>query len=150
MSNRIYHRVLGPKLSRDAAPPQPDHAIMCSAMADVTPEGDQLVVSLTRWERCAALRGDLRLPLSAVSAAAVERFPWRALRGYRSPGTGWPGVIAYGVRRLTGDRKDFTAVLGKKPALRIELNSPSPFARLVITVDEPDAVAAQIRAAAGI
>ncbi|MGO9899291.1 MAG: hypothetical protein ACLP0J_06295 [Solirubrobacteraceae bacterium] len=123
---------------------------MSLAMADVTAQGDQLVVRLSPLERLAALRGDLRLPLSAVSDAAVERFPWRALRGIRSPGTGWPGVIAFGVRRLTGDRKDFAAVLGKRPALRVELNPPSPFARLVITVDQPAVAATQIRMAAGI
>ncbi len=116
----------------------------------MTAQGDQLVVSLSPLERLAAFRGEVRLPLSAVSAAVVERFPWRALRGIRSPGTGWPGVIAFGVRRLTGDRKDFAAVLGKRPALRVELDPPSTFARLVITVDEPEVAAAQIRAAASI
>ncbi len=124
--------------------------MMSLAMASVTAQGDQLVVSLSPLERLAAFRGDLHLPLSAVRAAVVERFPWRALRGYRAPGTGWPGVIAFGVRRLTGDRKDFTALLGKRPALRVELDAPSPFARLVVTVEKPDAVAAQICAAAGI
>jgi hypothetical protein len=150
MSIRIYHRGPAPIPSPASAARVSDHAIMWVAMADVIPEGDQLLVRLTGWERLAALRGDVRLPLSAVSSAVVERFPWRALRGYRAPGTGWPGRIAYGVRRLTGDRKDFTAVLGERPALRIELNSPSPFARLVITVDEPDVAAARIRAAAGV
>ncbi len=123
---------------------------MSLAMASVTAQGDQLVVSLSPLERFAALRGDLHLPLSAVDAAVVERFPWRALRGYRSLGLGWHGLVTFGVRRLTGDRKDFAALLGKRPALRIELNAPSPFARLVVTVDEPDAAAAQICAAAGI
>ena len=118
-------------------------------MVHIITQGDELILSLSPLERLAAVRGNLRLPLSAVAAADVERFPWRALRGIRAPGTGFPGVIAYGVRRLTGDRKDFVAVLGKRPAVRIELLAPSPFARLVLSVPT-DAVAARIRAAAGI
>jgi hypothetical protein len=49
-------------------------------------------------------------------------------------------LMAYGVRRWTGDRNDFAAVLRGRPTVRIDLDSPSPFARLLISV--PDAVKA--------
>jgi hypothetical protein len=57
-------------------------------------------------------------------------------------------VIAYGVRRLTGQRPDFAAVLGGRPAVRVELDLPSEFGRLVISVADADAAASAVRAAA--
>ena len=119
-------------------------------MAALAIEGDELVVHLSRWERLAALRGDVRLPLAAVSSATVEGDPWRALRGIRSPGTGWPGRIAYGTWRLTGDRKDFAAVLKDRPVVRVELDPPSSYSRLLVSVADAEATSARIRAAAAV
>ncbi len=126
------------------------------APADILPlvatlgiDGADLVVGLSRWEQAAALRRGVRVPLAAVREVAVEPEPWAALRGVRAPGTGWPGVIAYGVRRLTGDRPDFAAVLGKRPVVRIELAPPSPFGRVLVSVADVDGAIARIRAAAG-
>ena len=118
-------------------------------MAALVIEGDELVVQLSRWERLAALRRDVRLPLAAVRSAAVEGEPWRALRGIRSPGTGWPGRIAYGTWRLTGDRKDCAAMLKGRPVVRVEADPPSPFSRLLVSVPDAEATSAEVRAAAG-
>ena len=62
--------------------------------------------------RSQGFHGDIAVPLSAVREVSVEPDPWSALRGIRAPGTGFPGVIAYGVRRMTGGRPDFAAILG--------------------------------------
>ncbi len=113
-------------------------------------EGDELVVRLSGWERFAAFRGDVHVPLAAVQAVAVEQHPWQALRGIRAPGTGIPRVIAYGVRRGTGDRVDFAAVLSKRPAVQVELAPPSPFARLLVSVSDAEEASARIRRAAAI
>jgi len=119
-------------------------------MGRLVVEGEELVVRLSPLERLAAVRGDVRVPLCAVQEVDVEPRPWRALRGVRAPGTGLPGVIAYGVRRLTGGRPDFAAVLGRGPAVRVELASPSPFARLLLSLPDPDAAVAAVRAAASV
>lgn len=116
-------------------------------MPTLETDGDTLVVKLSALEQLAAFRGDVRVPLSAITSVEVEPDPWGALRGIRAPGTGWPGVIAYGVRRYSGGR-DFAAVLRKGPALRIELDDSSPFARLLITIDDPEAWVEMIREAA--
>jgi len=118
------------------------------SVATVTAQGDDLVVGLTRLEKLAALRGDVRVPLSAVRSVVVEPHPWLALRGVRAPGTGLPGVVAYGVRRLTGDRMDFAALRARQPAIRVELDAPSQFARLLVSLADPASAAASIRAAA--
>jgi hypothetical protein len=115
-------------------------------VASLVTQGDELVVRLSRVERLAALRRDVRVPLSAVEAVSVDPEPWCALRGVRAPGTGLPGVVAYGVRRLTGARPDFAAVHGSGPAVRVELGATASFGRLLVTVADPHATVAALRA----
>jgi hypothetical protein len=115
-------------------------------MATLTAEGDELVVGLSAWEKLAAMRGDVRVPLAAAESIAVDPDPWSALRGVRAPGTGWPGAIAYGVRRATGGRPDFAALRGKAPAIKVEL-AGAAFGRLVVSVPDPQASVAAIEAA---
>jgi hypothetical protein len=117
-------------------------------VATVIVQRDDLVVALNPLEKLAALRGDVRVPLSAVRAVLVEPYPWLAMRGIGAPGTGLPGVIAYGVRRMTRDRNDFAALIAGRSAIRVELDAPASFARLLVSVDDAASVAASIRAAA--
>jgi hypothetical protein len=105
-------------------------------VATLEVHGDELVVSLSAWERVAAMRREVRVPLGSVRSVCADPEPWSALRGVRAPGTGVPGVVAYGVRRLTGSAPDFAAVHGHGPAVRVDLAPGAPFARLVITVDD--------------
>jgi hypothetical protein len=113
-------------------------------MATLAIQGDELCVRLTGLERLAAMHGDVRVPQAAVSAIVVEPDPWGALRGIRAPGTGIPGVIAYGVRRATGGRPDFAAVHGRGPAIRVELGPTARFARLLVTVADPAGTVATV------
>jgi hypothetical protein len=113
-------------------------------MPAVNVQNGRLVVELSTWERFAAMRPGVSVPLSAVQSAVVESDPWSALRGLRAPGTGWPGVIAYGVWRWTGEGRDFVAVLRRRPAVRIDLAAGLPFSRLLITVPDPGATVAAV------
>jgi hypothetical protein len=115
-------------------------------MASLERQQGELVVRLSGLERVAALRREVRVPLTAVVTVVTEPDPWCALRGMRAPGTGIPGVVAYGVRRMTGARPDFAAVHGREPAVRVELGPGSTFGRLVVTVPDPAATVAMIRA----
>jgi hypothetical protein len=112
---------------------------------------DSLVIELSFLEQLAAFRGNVRVPLATVSSIVVEQRPWSALRGFRAPGTGLPGVIAYGTRLVTGGAPDFAALHGRGPAVRVELCAGAPFGRLLVTVDDPVATvaAAQLRAPVG-
>ncbi|HET9103220.1 MAG TPA: hypothetical protein VFN55_07675 [Solirubrobacteraceae bacterium] len=118
-------------------------------MAGLAIQGDELVVTLSAFERLVALHGDVRVPLAAVSEVRLESDPWCALRGVRAPGTGFPGVIAYGVRRGTGGRPDFAAVLGRGAAVRVELTAAAPYARLLVTVTDPGATVAAVARGVG-
>lgn len=107
---------------------------------------DELVVSLSPLERVAAVRREVRVPLTALTSVEVDTAPWCAVRGIRLAGTGIPGVAVYGVRRMTGAAPDFAALHGRGPAVRIELAPGAPFARLLVTVPDAAATVAEIRA----
>jgi hypothetical protein len=108
-------------------------------MAELTIEGEDLVVRLSSLERLGAFRGDVRVPLSTVREVRVSAEPWAELRGLRAPGTGIPGVISLCTRRGRGFR-DFAAVYRRQPAVVVEC-SGAPFDRLVISCADAEAKA---------
>ncbi len=118
-------------------------------VADLELQEDELVVRLTPLEKVAAFRGDVRVPIASLQKICTDEDPWSCLRGMRAPGTGIPGVVAYGVRRLTGSSPDFVAVHGRGPVIRIELGPGAPFRRLLITVPDPNTAVTAIRAGVG-
>ncbi|MCU4186025.1 hypothetical protein K6U06_16775 [Acidiferrimicrobium sp. IK] len=111
-------------------------------------DGDDLVVRLSRWEKFWAFHGEVRVPLSAVRAVAVAERPWSELRGWRSTGTGFPGVGALGTRRH-GAGRDFVALRKTGPAVQVDLNG-NAFERLVVSAADAPAVVSEIATAAGI
>ncbi|MGW4893152.1 hypothetical protein ACWEQL_12935 [Kitasatospora sp. NPDC004240] len=118
-------------------------------MARLVVEGEELVVRLARWERLAAGRGGVRVPLTAVVRVTVERDWWRALRGVRGRGTWIPGALSLGSRPQP-EGQDFAAVRPRRPVVCVDLRRPAPFVRLAVTDPDPEATARTIRAAAGL
>ncbi|MFE2993194.1 hypothetical protein [Streptomyces sp. NPDC059262] len=115
-------------------------------MAQLTVRGDELIVRLAWWEKIAARRGDVKVPLCAVTKATVEPSWRRALRGTPGRGIWIPGALCLGVREHAGTR-DFVAIRARKlPVTCIDLRSTaSPFARIVISDRVPQATAAMVR-----
>lgn len=101
-------------------------------MAEISIDGDDVLVHLSALERLGALRGDVRVLRVAVTECRVTGDPWSELRGIRAPGTGWPGVISLCTRRGSGIH-DFSAVYRNQPAVVIELEG-AEFDRLVVSV----------------
>lgn len=120
-------------------------------MARLVVQGDDLIVDLSWWERAAARHRDVRAPVSAIHQVTVEPDWWRALRGVRGRGTWIPGVLSYGIRPHP-QGKDFAAVRVRAhlPVVCVDLRRPSPYARLAVTVPDPDGTARAIRTASGI
>jgi hypothetical protein len=116
-------------------------------VAELRVDGDELVLQLRPMEKAEGAHGDIRVPLSSVTAVRSVDDPWPELRGIRAPGTGLPNVIAVGTRR-GGFGKDFAAVHGKGPAVVVELEG-ADYGRLVVTADDAAVVAAGIAKAAG-
>lgn len=117
-------------------------------MARIKVEDGQLVVDLTGFEKVEAFRGDVSVPVSTVRVVRWTSDPWSELRGIRAPGTGVPGVVAVGTRR-GGGLKDFAAVHGKGPAVVVECEG-ADFDRLVVTEDDAESAAADLRGQLGI
>ena len=118
-------------------------------MARLLVKDAEVVVRLSWWEKIAAGRRNVRVPLRAVHDVAVETDWWRPLRGERSTGICIPSLIALGVRRHREGR-DFTAVRTLGPVVRVELWPSSPFARLAVSMSDADSVAAAVRNRAGL
>ena len=118
-------------------------------MAQLTIEGDDLVVGLSALEKFGALMfSDVRVPLSAVRQIRSSTDPWGDLRGIRAPGTGIPGVLSLCIRRGTFGR-DFAAVYRGRPAVVVELEG-SGWQRLVISTADPDALVNAVRSRVGL
>jgi hypothetical protein len=120
-------------------------------MAELTVDGEHLVVRLTLGEKIGGFHGDIRVRLSSVVSVAPDPKPWLGLRGWRMAGVSFVGHAVLGTRRH-GDGYDFCILHRDRPAVRVDLRS-GRFSRLVICVPEggdPETEAARIAAAARI
>ena len=116
-------------------------------MAELQIDGNELILHLRALEKAEGAHGDIRIPLTAVTAVRFADDPWPELRGIRAPGTGVPNVIAVGTRRGKFG-KDFAAVHGKGPAVVVELEG-ADYERLIVTMDDAAERAQAIAEAVG-
>jgi hypothetical protein len=112
-------------------------------MARLHVEDGELMIDLSGLEKAEGLHGNIHVPVSTVRDVRCVGDPWPELRGMRAPGTGLPKVIAVGTRRGPGI-KDFAVVHGTGPAVVVELEG-ADFGRLVVTEDDAEVVAADLR-----
>lgn len=117
-------------------------------MATVHVEDGTVTVRLSRREKVAGLHGDLRVPASAVTGAAVVEDPLAAPRGIRAPGTAFPGLVKIGTWRGRGGRT-LVVAYRDQPGLRLTLTGQRVDE---VVLSHPDAadVVARVRAAAGL
>ena len=118
-------------------------------MARLIVDGTDLVVGLSWLEKLGAVHGNVRVPLRAVRSAVAEPNPWDALRGVKLAGTGIPGVAVLGTRHSSGGQ-DFAALVGRRPAVRVELTNEAPYAQLLVSVSDAESTLAAIHDATGI
>jgi hypothetical protein len=116
-------------------------------VAELQIDNADLVLHLRALEKAEGAHGDIRVPLSSVTAVRSVDDPWQELRGIRAPGTGLPNVIAVGTRRGKFG-KDFAAVHGKGPAVVVELEGVD-YERVIVTLDDAGAQALAIAEAVG-
>ncbi|MFC8765278.1 hypothetical protein ACFUAG_31785 [Streptomyces sp. NPDC057193] len=117
-------------------------------MARIAVTAEELIVRLSWWEKSAARRGNIHLPLRAVERVEADPSWWRALRG--SPGRGlWiPDVLCLGVRNVPG-AEDFVALRPRTGGVVwVDLRpGAAPYARVAVSDRIPDGTAATVRAA---
>ena len=133
---------MGAEANRRASAP----VLRLDAVADLTVDGNELVLHLHAVEKAEGFHSDIRVPLSAVDSVRAVDDAWPELRGIRAPGTGVPDVIAVGTRR-GGFGKDFAAVHGGGQAVVVELTG-TEYGRLVVTCDDAPGVARKVQDAA--
>jgi hypothetical protein len=103
-------------------------------MAKLNREGNDLVLSLSFWEKIGALHSSPRTSLASVVKVEFAEKLWSSttLRGVRAPGTGIPYLVLLGTMRGKGYR-DFVAIKGREKGVILTLNS-EPFARWIFTI----------------
>ncbi len=116
-------------------------------MAEIQIEGGQVSIRLSFAEKIGALHGDLHFPVSAVRAVRVVDKPFCEIEGFRSPGTGVPGVIALGTYRAHGSR-DFVAVYRGERGVIIEIDAGNAkYRRVILSAKDPDRVRSVVASA---
>ena len=116
-------------------------------MVQVTIEGDLLTLDVLGMHKVWALKSRLQFPISSVQSVRLD--PQLAARplGLRAPGTYIPRILTAGT--FYHDKKrGFWDVCDPSRALVIELEGEK-YQFLVVEVEKPGAVAAQIEAARG-
>lgn len=111
-------------------------------MASLLINDDMVTVELSTVEKLEAVHGNVTVPRSAIVNAMVVPDGMAELHGLRMPGTGLPGVIMVGTWR-DNETLTFAVCHGRGPAVVIEL-ADQVYDRLVVTVDDPDQIAASL------
>lgn len=114
-------------------------------MATLTVVADAVQVRFTPAEKVLGLVRDHSFPLSAVSSARVESPGLAAAHGIRAPGLALPGLRRVGTWRGRG--RSLVSVRRDQPAVVVDLVGQR-FDRLVIGVDDAEAVAGLLQARA--
>jgi hypothetical protein len=115
-------------------------------MATFATTGAMLTVRLSRREKLAAARGDLRVPLAAIRDVRVHPDALVAARCARPLRTARAGRAKIGIWRGRG-RRDFVLARRGMPAVCVTLDG-GRHNGIVISHPDADAIAEDIRAAA--
>ena len=105
-------------------------------MAQIIEQNGNLVLSLSKLEKAAALHGDIVAKKSDLISQKTIDKPWRSglLKGVRAPGTAIPFYLLLGTMRYKGG-KDFTIIYRNKPVEVLEFKS-GPYKRWIISKEE--------------
>lgn len=116
-------------------------------MAEIQVKGGQISIHLSFAEKIGAVHGDLHFPVSAVRAVRVVDKPFCEIEGFRSPGTGVPGLIALGTYRAYGQR-DFVAVYRGERGVVFEIDADNmSYRRVILSAKDPDRLRSMVAAA---
>jgi hypothetical protein len=114
-------------------------------MMHITIDGDRLRIKLDGWDRLWSLKGGLDIPLAQIERVTVAPTKLRP-RGLRAPGAALPGVIYAGTWRGRGFKEFWNVRRTAANRIQLELNGHD-FARVVLELPDPAALAAKIEAA---
>jgi hypothetical protein len=99
-------------------------------MATITIDGDDVMLTFTRFERLLGLIHDQRIPLRSITEVTQVPVGLTATEGWRAPGFGVPGRSKIGTWRGAG-RKMLVRVQRDQPAVRIDADGQRYHAYLI-------------------
>lgn len=111
-------------------------------MATIETTPGTVRIRLSRTEKFFGLLRDLELPRDAITAAEAVPSGLAALRGWRAPGLGLPGVRAIGTWRARGE-KSYVSVRRGEPALRLRLTGQR-YDTVLLGTPDAEALAARL------
>jgi hypothetical protein len=113
-------------------------------VAELSREGEELVVVLSAAEKAEAVHGDIRVPMSSVRGVEVVDDAVHAVNAYRkSVGSAWPGRFVIGTFRSDG-MKVFAVVHHNTPrGVKVMLDGAN-FDELLVGCDDPEEVARRL------
>ncbi|MGR6916701.1 hypothetical protein ACU635_20880 [[Actinomadura] parvosata] len=114
-------------------------------MAQISIDGENLVVEIEGLDKLWALKSRLVIPLANVRGATADPGIVKEPKGLRAPGAHVPGVITAGTFHLDGE-KVFWDVHDAAKAVVVEL-ADERYARLVVEVADPRTTVALIEQA---
>ncbi|MGY1623925.1 hypothetical protein ACI789_17140 [Geodermatophilus sp. SYSU D00965] len=113
-------------------------------MSTVSLTAQELVIELTTAEKVAALHGDLRIPLSAITGVEVVPDALGAVRGLRAPGLALPGRAKIGTWRAR-EGAEFVVARRDQPGVRFTLTGHE-LASVLLGDEDAESLAERIRA----
>jgi hypothetical protein len=114
-------------------------------MSTVTITSGELLVELSPAEKVAGLRGDLRFPLSAVTAVEVVPDALSAAHGLRAPGLALPGIRKIGTWRGR-EGSEFVLAARGEAGVRVRLRDQR-LASVLLGTPDAEELATRLRAA---
>lgn len=112
-------------------------------MAELTVEGAELVLTMTKLEKVESVHGEIRVPVASVTGVEVLDDAIDAVHGFRV-GTRVPGAVAVGTFTAR-DAKTFAVVHHDTPRGVLVKLTDDRFDQLIVGCDDPESVAALLR-----
>lgn len=113
-------------------------------MAELAVHGDELVLSLSEFEKLESLHQDVKVPVPSVLNIEVLDDPLDAVHGIRT-GTGVPGMLVIGTIRYRGGKAFVVVHHGYPRGVRVRLQG-ADYDELILGCDEPESLAASLTA----
>ncbi len=103
---------------------------------------DKMVLWVKGLHKIWALKSELRIPLSSIRQARINKGEIARPKGWRAPGTYIPGLIIAGTYRSHGE-KVFWDVVNKDRSIIVELKNHD-YNQIVIEVEDPERAVREI------
>jgi hypothetical protein len=112
-------------------------------VAELSCDGDELVVILNTMEKLEAAHGDVRVPMSAVQRAQAVDDVVHAVPGLKIIGAWWPGKFAIGTFYGGPEAEKTFAVVhhGQDRGVKVAL-SGAKYDEIVVSCENPETVLA--------